>query len=262
MQFMNFCLFFPTLVAGPIAKYEDFSFQALQKEEDIEDNISEGGKRIAIGMFKKFILADNLAMMALNPINANQIEATGWMWLALIFFSFQIYFDFSGYSDIAIGLGQLLGFHLPENFDHPYLKSNLAKFWDSWHITLSQWIRTYFFNPFNRYLRKTKFSNSPLSILFITQLATMAIIGLWHGITWTFFIWGLWHGVGLFLQNRWSHFVKIHFPKIQKNLSLQKAIQIISTMITFTYVSLGWVWFLSATPQQAGNIFLVLFGKG
>lgn len=262
LRFMNFCLFFPALSAGPIAKYDDFSQQMQQPVNTVESSLPEGGERLVIGLFKKFVLADSLALVALNSSNAGQITSTGWMWLALILYSLQIYFDFSGYTDIAIGLGLFLGIRLPENFDHPYLKSNLTKFWDSWHITLSQWIRAYFFNPLNRSLRKSKLAKSPNSILFLTQVSTMLVIGLWHGITWTFVVWGLWHGLGLFIQNRWSAYVRNHFLKARENPKLEKGIQILSTVGTFLYVSVGWVWFLSTSMPQACDIFLKLLGKG
>jgi len=262
IRFINFCLFFPTLTAGPIAKYDDFSNQMDESVNSTESSMVEGGKRLFFGLFKKFVLADSLAIMALSSSNADQITSSGWMWLALILYSFQIFFDFSGYTDIAIGLGLFLGIRLPENFNKPYLKSNLAKFWDSWHITLSQWIRAYFFNPVNRSLRKSNLAKSPNLILFITQVTTMAIIGLWHGITWTFLFWGLWHGIGLFLQNRWSAFIKNKFNKIRENCVLDKIVIVLSTLITFLYISLGWVWFLSPTIRDAWIIFLKLFGRG
>jgi len=97
-----------------------------------------------IGLFKKFALADSLALIALNAVNAGQVKSSGWMWLILYAYAFQIYFDFSGYTDIAIGMGRWLGIRLPENFAHPYLKPNLTLFWNSWHITLAQWFRAYF----------------------------------------------------------------------------------------------------------------------
>lgn len=262
LRFINFCLFFPTLTAGPIAKYDDFSNQIEEPVNNFQEGMLEGGKRLFFGLFKKFVLADSLALIALNPDNARQITSSGWMWAVLFFYSFQIYFDFSAYTDIAVGLGLFLGIKLPENFNRPYLKSNLTKFWDSWHITLSQWIRTYFFNPLNRTLRKSALTQSPNLILFITQVATMVIIGLWHGITWSFFFWGVWHGLGLFFQNRWSSFIKNRFNGIRENKVLNPLVGGLSTMATFTYVSLGWVWFLSPSLPDAWEIFMKLFGKG
>lgn len=263
LRFFNFCLFFPTLSAGPIAKYDNFSTQwEAAADQNVEDNIFQGGSRLFIGLLKKFVLADTLAILALNATTSNQINATGWMWLALLAYSLQIYFDFSGYTDIAIGLGLFLGIKLPENFKHPYLKSNLTKFWDSWHITLSQWIRTYYFNPVNRALRKSKLAKSQTLLLFFTQVTTMLLIGLWHGITWTFLIWGLWHGVGLFIQNRWSTATKSLQGRIQRKPILNSLMNGLSTLGTFGYVTVGWVWFISPTMQTAFTIFQKLGGKG
>ena len=117
------------------------------------DSTLIGGKRIIIGIFSKFVLADGLALIALNNINSRQVNSTGWLWVMLYAYAFRIFFDFSGYTDIAIGMGQLLGIQLPENFEKPYLKQNLTLFWNSWHITLAQWFRAYFFNPLTRALR-------------------------------------------------------------------------------------------------------------
>ena len=259
---MNFCLFFPSITAGPIAKYDEFSEQLQTPANDVKDGMLDGGKRLFVGLFKKFVLADSLAMIALNPTNAAQLKTAGGTWLALLFYSLQIYFDFSGYTDIAIGLGLFLGIRLPENFNHPYLKSNLTKFWDSWHMTLAQWIRSYYFNPVNRSLRKSKLAENPALILLITQVTTMAIIGIWHGITWTFLFWGLWHGLGLFVQNRWSSFIKNRFQKVHENPTLNKIVEVFSTFGTFFYVSLGWVWFLSSNLKEAIMIFMKLLGKG
>jgi alginate O-acetyltransferase complex protein AlgI len=253
---MNYCLFFPAVTAGPINRYDDFSKQMDDPEVSIRDGFLEGGKRLFTGLFKKFVIADSIAVLALNSRNAAQINGAGWMWFALIFYSLQIYLDFSGYTDIAIGLGYFWGIKLPENFDKPYLKSNLTKFWDSWHITLSQWIRAYYFNPVNRSLRKTSIGRSPAALLFFLQSTTMLLIGLWHGFTWTFAIWGLWHGIGLFVQNRWSTWMK------KKNRTSGKTGTVLSTVLTFVYVSLGWVWFLSPTVSEAVNIFRKLLGLG
>ncbi|NMB63002.1 MAG: MBOAT family protein [Chloroflexi bacterium] len=262
-RFFNFCLFFPTLSAGPIAKYDDFSAQWEAVEtRDVADDLFQGTVRLFVGLFKKFVVADALAMMALNTTNLNQITSAGWIGLALIAFSLQIYFDFSGYTDIAIGLGLFMGIKLPENFNKPYLKSNLTKFWDSWHITLAQWIRAYYFNPVNRALRKSKLAGSQTLILFFTQVTTMMLIGLWHGITWTFLVWGLWHGLGLFIHNRWNAVTKSMQTRVQQKPWLNSFMHGFSTLLTFIYVTLGWVWFFSPSMQTALSIFQKLIGKG
>ena len=185
-EFATYVVFFPTLAAGPIDRAERFA-KDLQKEFALtQDETLLAGQRIVIGLFKKFVIADTLALLALNDTLATQVHTTGWMWIILYAYAFQIYFDFSGYTDIAIGIAQLVGIKLPENFLSPYTKPNLTQFWNSWHITLTQWIRSYFFNPFNRWIRGYKSIPTWMMIL-LGQLSTMLLIGLWHGITSTSF---------------------------------------------------------------------------
>src|SRR5690242_15225101 len=202
-EFATYVVFFPSLVAGPIDRAERFAQDLRTNFILSQDEALLGGQRIFLGLFKKFVIADALALIALNDSLATQVGATGWMWIIVYAYTFQIYFDFSGYTDIAIGIARLVGIKLPENFAAPYTKPNLSQFWNNWHMTLTQWFRSYFFNPFNRWMRG--FKNIPAWIMIlIGQVATMLLIGLWHGITLNFVLWGLWHGFGLFVQNRWS----------------------------------------------------------
>jgi alginate O-acetyltransferase complex protein AlgI len=205
------------------------------------EDVGQAGKRLLFGMFKKFAVADSLALVALNATNALQVRTAGWAWVLLYAYALQIYFDFSGYTDIAIGLAGLLGIRLPENFKAPYLKSNLTQFWNNWHITLTQWFRTYFFNPVTRSLRSGKKPLPIPAIIFITQMGTMLLIGLWHGATWNFIAWGLWHGVGLFFHNRWSEVTKGGFARIPPRW--QKVLNVGGVLLTFHFVALGWVFF-------------------
>jgi len=175
-------------------------------------------------------------------------------------YSLRIFFDFSGYTDIAIGLGMLLGIRLPENFASPYFKPNLTQFWNSWHMTLTQWFRSYFFNPLTRSLRST---DKPLPvpvIIFITQVATMVLIGLWHGVTLGFFLWGLWHGVGLFVQNRWSEWMKVHEPEWGRTGGGAAFLKYSGIFLTFHYVTLGWLFFALSDSAMAWSILLRLLG--
>ena len=205
------------------------------------------------------VVADALALIALNDALAAQVRTTGWMWIILYAYAFQIYFDFSGYTDIAIGSARLAGVKLPENFAAPYSRPNLAQFWNSWHMTLTQWFRSYFFNPFNRWIRGYK--NIPAWAMILTgQAATMSLIGLWHGVTLNFILWGLWHGLGLFLQNRWSDFVRVRYPNLGQNTHLQSALQIGGVLLTFHFVALGWVFFALTEPFLSWQVFMKLFG--
>ena len=160
---------------------------------------------------------------------------------------------------MAIGLGRFLGFRLPENFNAPYLKPNLTQFWSSWHMTLTQWFRSYYFNPVNRALRSGSRQLPTYLLILITQTTTMILIGLWHGITVNYFLWGLWHGIGLFVQNRWSDFMKGRMPAGQTPGTAQALLKIVNPFLTFNYVSLGWLFFILPAPSLAWDAFLKLF---
>lgn len=261
-----YALFFPTWTAGPIDRIQRWSADASQQptaESALQSPASdrlEGGRRLLIGLFKKFVLADSLAVFALNPLNAAQTTSPLWMWVLLLGYTLRIYLDFSGYTDVAIGLGRLIGFRLPENFDRPYLKTNLTAFWNSWHITLAQWFRAYFFNPLTRSLRMGKPRLPVGLIIWISQVSVMALIGLWHGVTWNFLIWGLWHGMGLFVHNRWSDWLRPRTAMLDERPRLQTALRVAGWSATFLFVSLGWVWFALPDPPAALHVFTTLVG--
>ena len=158
-----YTFFYPTLVAGPIDRLPRFVKDINHPQSITATDIRAGGERILIGVFKKFAIADTLALISLNGINASQIHHTGWAWTVLYAYSLRIYFDFSGYTDIALGIGRLAGFQLPENFQAPYLKTDLTAFWNSWHITLAQWFRAYLFNPLTRFFARPSRVNSSLA---------------------------------------------------------------------------------------------------
>jgi alginate O-acetyltransferase complex protein AlgI len=255
-EFATYVVFFPSLAAGPIDRAERFAGD-LRKEFRLtqEETLSAGG-RLVIGLFKKFVIADALALIALNDALAIQVRSTFWMWVVTYAYAFQIYFDFSGYTDIAIGTARLVGVKLPENFAAPYLKPNLAQFWNSWHITLTQWIRSYFFNPFNRWLRGFR-SMPQWTMILIGQLSTMLLIGLWHGVTVNFVLWGLWHGFGLFFQNRWNDFARKRFNVTDPRR--QTALKLGGIFLTFNFVALGWVFFALTSPALSWIAFRKLF---
>jgi D-alanyl-lipoteichoic acid acyltransferase DltB (MBOAT superfamily) len=258
-EFATYVVFFPALAAGPIDRAERFT-QDLQNDVALtQDETLVAGQRIFLGLFKKFVIADTLAIIALNDALATQVRTAGWMWVIVYAYTFQIYFDFSGYTDIAIGIARLVGIRLPENFAAPYLKPNLTQFWNSWHMSLTQWFRAYFFNPFNRWMRG--FRNLPVWVMILSgQMATMLLIGLWHGITLNFIFWGLWHGIGLFLQNRWSDFIRTHYSNAGQDSRLQPALQVGGILLTFHFVALGWVFFALSHPAHSWLVFQILFG--
>ncbi|HSF82371.1 MAG TPA: MBOAT family O-acyltransferase [Anaerolineales bacterium] len=261
-EFTTYVLFFPALTAGPIDRSQRFVEDLRSPVSDLNRSTWIGLQRILYGMFKKFALADSLAIFSLNSQNASQVNAPFWMWVLLYMYSLRLYFDFSGYTDIALGLGSIAGINLPENFKAPYLKSNLTTFWNSWHITLANWFRAYFFNPLTRYLRGSTHKFPIWQIVLVGQVTTMLLIGLWHGITWNFIVWGLWHGIGLFVHNRWSEWRRSRAINNEPNLQLKRLETFSGWLITFHYVTLGWVWFAMPGIALSWRVFAVLFGSG
>jgi alginate O-acetyltransferase complex protein AlgI len=260
LDYVNYVIFFPTLAAGPIDRIQHFS-DDLNLERSLPDtnNLVNAGWRIFLGLFKKFALADTLAIIAIHNLSLNQIQGRIWILISIYAYAAMILLDFDGYTDIAIGLGYIFGIKLPENFNKPYLRPNIKLFWDNWHMTLTQWFRTYYFNPVSRSLRR-KWKNVPVGVMvFFMQITTMLLIGLWHGVTWNFAVWGLWHGVGLFIHNRWSAWLE---QKQQSTSSpfWQKATLAGGVWLTFHFVAFGWVWFALPSMDQALLVFSLLFG--
>ncbi|HUM25621.1 MAG TPA: MBOAT family O-acyltransferase [Anaerolineales bacterium] len=256
-EYLNYVIFFPSFAAGPIDRAERFVLELRNPVALAEQDWVQAGTRFFIGLFKKFVIADALALVSFNDALAEQVRSPVWIWFLLYAYSLRIYFDFSGYTDIAIGLARILGIRLPENFAAPFLKPNLTQFWNSWHMTLTHWFRAYFFNPITRSLR-TKQLPVPL-IIFTAQLSTMVVIGLWHGINWSFFFWGIWHGLGLFIQNRWSEWIQTRMetpPPPHRQLVLN----VIGMFLTFNFVSLGWLFFTLSSPLLALQVLMKLFG--
>lgn len=261
-EYFIFVLFFPAISAGPIDRSERFIKDLRTPMPPNAELLGGASQRLVIGLLKKFVVADLLAIIALNPTNAAQVQSAGWAWLVTVAYAFQIFFDFSGYTDIAIGLGLLMGVKLPENFNSPYLKPNLTQFWNNWHMSLTQWFRAYLFNPLTRALRSGSHSVPAWLVILITQLVTMTLIGLWHGITLNFILWGAWHGLGLFIQNRWSDLTKPLSARIQQRPGLNRAVSVLTTLLTFGFVALGWVWFALPSVDLSLNVFVRLFGMG
>jgi len=259
-EFICYLFYSPTLIAGPIDTIINFSAELRQSENDpINNDLLEGGKRITRGLLLKFILADSLALVSLNDKFASQIQSPLWMWVVVFAYAFRLYFDFAGYTDIAIGISRFAGIKLPENFHNPYRSENITLFWNRWHITLSQWFRTYYYNPFTRFLR-TKFIGIPVWIvILLSQLSTMVLIGMWHGISWNFFIWGTWNAVGMFIHNRWSNSQKKRSTLQTPFNGKHQSLNYLSICVTFVFVSLGWIWFSLSDLSLSLSVFKTLF---
>jgi alginate O-acetyltransferase complex protein AlgI len=263
-EYVSYVLFFPAYTAGPIDRAERFikDYRALPLIRGMDPaRIGLGFQRILIGLFKKFVIADLLVQgVSLNAINASQTHSTASMWVLLYGYALRIYFDFGGYSDIAIGIGILFGIKLPENFDRPYLKSSITAFWQSWHITLSSWVRFYVFTPLSRWMLRKPWRPPTNVIVLTAHLSTMAVIGLWHGVTWNFFIWGIWHGLALFVHKVWSDRTRKWYRHIGERPWAKRGWTVLAWFVTLNYVVLGWVWFALPSVSQSTEVFERLFG--
>lgn len=266
-EFVAYVLFAPTLVAGPIDRAENFlrDLRAPFRSDGAPfglglstTDVVEAGRRITLGALKTFVVAEALTTVMLQPTFAEILPA-GWSsWLPLYAFTAHLYFDFSGYSDLAVGCARLLGIRAPENFRRPFLAPNLTEFWNRWHMSLTQWIRAYWFNPLARALRRRSV-DGPAAVL-LAQLSTMLLIGLWHGVSANFALWGLWHGCGLFVHNRWSEFARRRLPIPESRPRLQAAARAVGAVLTFHYFALSMVFFVMETPQAAATFLAKLFG--
>jgi alginate O-acetyltransferase complex protein AlgI len=250
-----YALFPAALIAGPIDRWPRFKSDLDRVGEPFRpEHVTDGVWRILIGAFKKFVIADYLAQLPIDLAAYPHSTPIPILWLALYGYGLMLYFDFSGYTDMAIGAAQLIGFHLPENFDRPYLKTNLARFWQAWHITLSSWARDYVFFPLARTLRSRVARFPANAAALLCHLTTMIVIGVWHGFAWTFVAWGVWHGLGLFAVKVWGDFTR------PRHLRGTRWTPILGLLITLNFVMLGWVFFGAPDlPTAIGN-FGKLFG--
>ena len=234
---------FPQLIAGPIVRYHDIAKQLVQRTIS-RDGFARGAERFVFGLSKKVLLADSLGVKA-DAIFALPIAglSTGQAWLGATCFSLQIYYDFSGYSDMAIGLGKMFGFRLPENFNYPYVARSIRDFWRRWHISLSTWLRDYLYIPLggNRCGNRRNLFN---------LLLVFTLCGLWHGAAWTFVVWGLWHGLFLVLERI--------VPLKGENWLMRG----FGWGYTFLVVMIGWVVFRSPSMEVAYTYLYVMAGFG
>ena len=242
--------FFPQLVAGPIVRYTDIADAINNRKESI-DGFSSGVVRFLIGLSKKVLIANNMALVAdaaWKLIIGDRLEASVAMaWLGAISYTLQIYFDFSGYSDMAIGLGKIFGFDFPENFKHPYIATSLTEFWRRWHISLSSWFRDYVYIPLGG-------SRRGEARTYINLMIVWLLTGIWHGANYTFVVWGLLYGILLMIEK-----VICAHKAIRKQSLIQRIAGRIYTMIV---VTLAWVIFRSDSINDALIYILGMFGRG
>ena len=207
LDFGCYLTMFPQLVAGPIVRYADIAVQVRSRTIDA-DRAGSGMRRFLAGLAKKALLANTFAEFAdaaWAMADRGLTLPCSLAWLALVSYALQIYFDFSGYSDMAIGIGRMLGFDFPENFLHPYAATSVRDFWRRWHISLSTWFRDYLYIPLGGNRRG-------LARTCLNGMVVFALCGLWHGAGWTFLLWGLWHGLFLTLERLWGRPAATHSP--------------------------------------------------
>jgi alginate O-acetyltransferase complex protein AlgI len=244
-RFSDYALFlslFPHSIAGPIFRWKDLEQQLRQRGRALSD-VFDGFLRFSFGLAKKVLIANHAASVAdrVFSLNTEQLP-TNYAWLGLLAYTLQIYFDFSGYSDMAIGLGKMMGFSFKENFDAPYASTSITDFWRRWHISLSTWLRDYLYIPLggNRVGERKRLRN--LLVVFV-------VCGFWHGANWTFLAWGAYHGAWLVIERatRWG--------------SVMRALpRELATPLTLLFVMLGWVLFRSDHLSDAFRFFTRLFG--
>jgi D-alanyl-lipoteichoic acid acyltransferase DltB (MBOAT superfamily) len=244
LEYLSFIAFFPTLVAGPILRASQFLPQLRQP---LTFSAEQGGQAlalIALGLLKKIAVADYLSVNLVErvfdfPERYSSLEVL----IGVYGYALQVYADFSGYSDIAIGSAMLLGFTLPENFNLPYRATDLPDFWRRWHISLSTWLRDYvFFSIAGARPRNVK-------MLYAASLLTMLIGGLWHGAAWTFIVWGLLHGVGLVVVRWWQN-----QKSLAQTFRASRWATAINVFLTFHFICLTWIFFRAETLAQAWHI--------
>ena len=243
ISFASFVSFFPQLVAGPIERASNLLPQILKKRVFKYEQGAQGLRLILWGMFKKVVIADSLAPMVNNIFENYQEFNGGTLWLGAIYFSFQIYCDFSGYSDIAIGTSKLFGFELMSNFKFPYFSRNIGEFWRRWHISLSTWFRDYLYIPLGGSQKGKWKSIRNVFIIFL-------ISGFWHGANWTFIFWGIFHAI-LFLPSFIFNTNRKYTSIIAQNTLLPSLKELIQVITTFLLVTIGWVIFRSETLLDA-----------
>ena len=238
-----YVMFYPQLVAGPIERPQNLLGQFRQKFDFDYDRVTDGLKQMGWGMFKKVVIADRLALFV-DPIYANPEGVSGQaLLIATLFFTFQIYCDFSGYSDIAIGAAKVMGFRLMTNFDRPYFSESIVEFWRRWHISLSTWFRDYVYYPMGG-------NRVPALRHSFNLLVVFLISGLWHGANWTFLAWGLLHGVALVLVIRTSGITGRFQDLIRKWVPFIP-LRTIKIVITFLFVMVAWVFFRAESVTDA-----------
>ncbi|MTD14124.1 MBOAT family protein [Nakamurella sp. YIM 132087] len=244
VQFVTYIGMFPQLIAGPIVRYHEISAQLADTDRDRLADISRGFSRFALGLSKKVIIADSVAVIADGAFaTSNGDLTTTTAWIGALAYTVQIYFDFSGYSDMAIGLGLMFGFRLPENFNRPYSANSITDFWRRWHMSLSRWFRDYVYIPLGGNRKGPIRTYVNLSIIFL-------LTGFWHGAAWTFVVWGAYHGLLMVIERLTG--LGTRDPKSVVE-------DVIRRVVTMLLVIVGWVFFRAVDMDQAWAFLRAMF---
>ena len=239
-DYVLYIMMFPQLIAGPIVNYNSVAAQLVERTSTMEDRVV-GFYRFIIGLGKKVLIANTLAAYADQVFAMNYADlATSTAWIGILSYTFQIYFDFSGYSDMAIGLGKMMGFKFPENFNDPYTSRSVTEFWKRWHMTLGNFIMNYLYIPLGGN-RKGK------GRMYLNLWLCFLLSGLWHGASWTFVLWGAFHGLFICAD-------KLFLKDLLKKVGKWPAV-----ILTFFVVNMGWVLFRVDTAADAGGFYQALF---
>lgn len=251
---LAFAFFAPARVAGPIRRYPEF-MDAVRSARVTSEALYAGLCRVLMGLAKKYFVADVLRLVVVSELV--YVDSPTQAWKILLAYTFQLFFDFSAYTDMAIGFARMLGITLPENFRRPYLAVNIRDFWDRWHITLSHWVRDYVFLPTGRRLFSTTLRRAPVAIAIISYLVTFLVVGAWHGLAYAFLAWGLYHGLLLAAY----HLVRVKIPaRIAEHPWYHSRIAYAASVaFTFVCVMIGWVPFM-ADMDRSLMMLRLLFG--
>lgn len=244
-DFALFVAFFPQLVAGPIVRASHFIPQLGQATRLNAEDLYEGFRRFTFGLAKKVFLADRLAMYVDFVFENHALMDTPTVWLGVAAYTLQIYFDFSGYSDMAIGVARMMGYDLGENFNFPYLSRSFSEFWRRWHISLSSWVRDYLYIPLGG-------NRGGVAKTSLNLMLTMLLMGLWHGAAWTFVFWGGLHGLGLVTE-------RIAYGKETIRPPHTVASGVLGWGYTMLVAVVGWVFFRAQSFEAAGTIIKRMF---
>lgn len=246
--FLTFSAYFPQISAGPISSFKDTATQFLNLPQRLDsDQVSSGLVYLSMGLAKKVLIANQIGIFRDVTMSTSAVAGILPAWYMVIAYAVQLYFDFSGYTDMALGISALFGVRLPPNFNSPYLATDPAEFWERWHMSLSNWFRVYLFTPLSRSLLRRWGPDKREWGQYAANLITMTLVGLWHGAAWSFLLWGFYHGLLLNIGARWKR-------------SGYQLPALVSRPLFLISIMLGWAIFMSPDADFLGHLFQGLSG--